>query len=168
MDPDLAILMVVEDDGAFRGWLSAVLRNAGHEMVAAESAEGAIECMGRVTPDLALIDVMLPGLSGFDLVAELRARDATVNLPVILISALGQRHFVRQGMELGADDFIAKPVSADEVIRSVETRLRRAGCAAATPPRATKSCISSGSRVLPRTRLPIDESPPVHAGAQRS
>ena len=128
--------MIVEDDGAFRGWLTAVLRNAGHEMVAAESAEGAMECMGRVTPDLVLMDVMLPGLSGFDLVAELRARDATANLPVIFISALGQRHFVRQGMELGADDFITKPVSADEVIRSIETRLRRAGCAAATPPRA--------------------------------
>ena len=123
----MARLLVVDDDPGFREWLTLVLRRAHHKVFATATGEEALEIAGRELPHLAFIDIMLPGISGFDTLAALRQDKATADLPVILISSLGQRQFFRQGMELGADDFIAKPVSAGDVVKALDARLKRSG-----------------------------------------
>ena len=123
----MARLLVVDDDPGFREWLTLVLCRAHHKVFATATGEEALEIAGRELPHLAFIDIMLPGISGFDTLVALRQDKATADLPVILISSLGQRQFFRQGMELGADDFIAKPVSAGDVVKALDARLKRSG-----------------------------------------
>lgn len=123
----MARLLVVDDDPSFREWLTLVLRRAHHTVFATATGEEALEIAGREQLHLAFIDIMLPGISGFDMLAALRQDKATADLPVILISSLGQRRFFRQGMELGADDFIAKPMSTGDVVKALDARLKRSG-----------------------------------------
>ena len=123
----MARLLVVDDDPSFREWLMLVLRRANHTVFASATGEEALEIAGRELPHLAFIDILLPGISGFDLLSALRHEKVTADMPVILITSLGQRQFFRQGMELGADDFIAKPVSAGDVVKALDARLNRSG-----------------------------------------
>jgi serine/threonine protein kinase/CheY-like chemotaxis protein len=121
----MARILVVDDDEALRGWLYAILRNDAHEVLALDSGEQLFAQLQGGVPDLLLLDVLLPGANGMQIVQRLRAEPATASLPVILITSLDPRRYMRQGMELGADDFLVKPLSAPEVIKAVNARLER-------------------------------------------
>ena len=127
----MAALVVVDDDDTMRKWLGAVLRAARHTVRAFESAEAALPHIVAHLPDLVVADINLPGKSGLDLLEALRASPRTATMPLILITSVGPRHVYRKGMELGADDFITKPLTAPEVTRAVDARLARALAASA-------------------------------------
>ena len=127
----MAALVVVDDDDAMRSWLAVLLRAARHTVRAYESAETALPAIRESLPDLVVCDIRLPGMSGLELLDTLRRTQATATLPLILVTSVGHRQVFRQGMELGADDFITKPMAAQEVIRAVDARLARAQAAAA-------------------------------------
>lgn len=128
----MAALVIIDDDDAIRGWLAAVLRAARHTVRSFISAEEALPEIRAELPDLVIADIRLPGQSGIELLAILRAEAATAALPLILITSVGDRRTFRQGMELGADDFITKPLAVEEVTRAVDARLARAMAMAAT------------------------------------
>ena len=119
-------LLVVDDDPKFRGYISRGLVEHGIQCEVAESAEVALELLGRVPPgtfDLALLDVMLPGSSGWDLLAEIRSRG--LDLPVVFLTA---RHSVSErvrGFDLGADDYVVKPFAFVELLARVRAVVRR-------------------------------------------
>lgn len=121
----MASLVIIDDDDAIRGWLGAVLRAARHTVRSFFTAEEALPAIRDDMPDLVIADIRLPGMSGLELLAELRGDPATAPLALILITSVGDRRTFRQGMELGADDFITKPLSVDEVTRAVDARLAR-------------------------------------------
>lgn len=125
----MAQLVVIDDDDAIRGWLSAVLRSARHQVRAFSSAEAALPHLTQSPPDLLLSDIRLPGQSGLELLATLRGSKGTMMLPVILITSVEERQVFRRGMELGADDFITKPLTVAEVTRAIDARLARAHAA---------------------------------------
>ena len=117
-------ILAVDDDDSVRELLVVALRRAGFDVVAASNAEDALEIINVRIPDLVLCDVGLPGTSGVDLVRQLRAREDTATLPVILITGSGDSPGLVAGLNAGADDFLGKPVRMDELVARVRTHLR--------------------------------------------
>jgi two-component system, OmpR family, response regulator len=123
-------LLVVEDEPDIRELLSATLRFAGFEVTAAADGLQALAHARRERPDLVLLDVMLPGPDGFDVVRRLRAEG--VRVPVLFLTARDATEDKVTGLRLGGDDYVTKPFSLQEVVARIEALLRRAG-----GPRAT-------------------------------
>lgn len=117
-------IVLVEDDEGIREILSAMLELHGFSVVtAADGIEGLATVRNKM-PSLIITDVKMPGMTGFELLAILREDAVLRGIPVIVISAKDDRATTRHCMELGAADFITKPFSEDEVIRSIATRLK--------------------------------------------
>ena len=117
-------ILVVEDDPTLRQALAFNLNREGYEAVTAAGGEAALE-MARARPlDLILLDVMLPGMSGLEVLRVLRREDRTT--PVIILSAKGEEIDRVVGLKVGADDYVPKPFSRPELLARVEAVLRRA------------------------------------------
>ncbi len=121
-----ARILVVEDEAAIREMLRFALAREGFDVEEAGDAAQARECIARRPPDLVLLDWMLPGVSGLELVRRLRREESTRRLPVIMLTArTGEEHKVA-GLELGADDYLTKPFSPRELVARIRAVLRRA------------------------------------------
>jgi DNA-binding response OmpR family regulator len=116
-------VLVVDDEPMLRNLLSRLLRMEGYEVLEAEDGQRAIEIVRANEPDLVLLDVMLPARDGLDVLGDLRR---TSNVPVILVSALGEEADRVLGLKMGADDYVVKPFSAAELSARIESVLRRA------------------------------------------
>jgi len=111
----MARVLVVDDNAPNRQLLRAYLESAGHEVIEAESGERAVEVAQTVLPDLVLLDVMMPGMNGFQTTTELKEL-ANGFLPVILVTALNDASSKLLGLRVGADDFVTKPVDRFEIL----------------------------------------------------
>jgi DNA-binding response OmpR family regulator len=118
-----ARLLVVDDEHALRRLLRLYLEREGYTVLEADDGLDALSIMRRGGVDLALVDVMLPELDGFELVRRIRRESG---VPIILITARGEEANRVAGLELGADDYVVKPFSAPEVVARVRANLRRA------------------------------------------
>ena len=117
-------ILVVDDDLTTRKMLRFVLeQQAGHHVVEAEDALSAQERIAEQAFDLAMIDVVMPGIDGLELCKRIRA---TSNLPIIVVSARGDIQSRVRGLQLGADDYLAKPFDPSELLARVDAVLRRA------------------------------------------
>jgi DNA-binding response OmpR family regulator len=116
-------VLVVEDDAAIRRGLRDVLRFGGYGVLEAADGEAGLALATDADVDLVLLDVLLPRLDGFGVLAKLRAARPT--LPVILVTAKGAESDRVQGLRGGADDYVVKPFSAKELLARVEALLRR-------------------------------------------
>ena len=128
----MATVLLVEDDPAARQGLELALRRLGYEVRAAETGEAALDGIGGATVDVVVLDVMLPGVDGFEVCRRLR-RDSDV--PVIMLTARGDDFDIVVGLEAGADDYVVKPVEPrvlDARIRAVLRRMTRASSPAET------------------------------------
>jgi two-component system, OmpR family, response regulator MtrA len=128
----MATVLPVEDDPAARQGLELALRRLGYEVRLAETGEAALDGICEATADVVVLDVMLPGVDGFEVCRRLR-RDSDV--PVIMLTARGDDFDIVGGLEAGADDYVVKPVEPrvlDARIRAVLRRLARAGSPAET------------------------------------
>jgi len=117
------LVLVVDDEPMLRHLLSRLLRMEGYEVMEAEDGQAALEIIRNVEPDLVLLDVMLPTRDGIDVLGDLRR---TSDVPVILVSALGDEADRVIGLKAGADDYVVKPFSAAELSARIESVLRRA------------------------------------------
>lgn len=118
-----AVVLVVEDEASFVEALTIGLRREGFEVVVAVDGAEALDRFDIVTPDIVLLDVMLPKISGIDVCRELRKRTRT---PIIMISAKGTEIDTVVGLEVGADDYITKPYRLRELVARMRAVLRRA------------------------------------------
>lgn len=118
-------ILIIEDDEQTRDNLQTILEMEGFRALTAANGRAGLETARRDHPDLILCDVMMPELDGHGVLRELRACRETAVIPFIFLTARGERKDQRQGMELGADDYLTKPASVDEVLRAVRTRLER-------------------------------------------
>ena len=123
-------LLVVEDDPDIAELLRHYLERAGHEVAVLTQGTEALPRVRADQPDLVILDRMLPGLDGLEICRLLRAQPATVDLPVIMLTARAEESDRIVGLELGADDYITKPFSAKEVVARVNALLRRSTRAA--------------------------------------
>lgn len=117
-------ILVVDDERSVRRLLRLYLEREGYTVVEADNGLDALSLLRRGGLDVALVDVMMPGIDGFELVRRLRGEST---LPVILLTAKGEETSRVVGLELGADDYVVKPFSAPEVVARVRVQLRRMG-----------------------------------------
>jgi two-component system, OmpR family, response regulator ResD len=118
-----ARVLVVDDEHSLRRLLRTYLEKEGFAVIEAENGLDALALFRRGNVDIALIDVMLPGLDGFELVRRMRQKST---IPIILLTARGEETNRVAGLEVGADDYVVKPFSAPEVVARVRAQLRRA------------------------------------------
>ncbi len=116
-------VLIVEDDAGLRLAMTKALRLAGYEIAVAKTGDEGLEMALAEPPDVVLLDVMLPGKNGFEVLAELRSRDP--ELPIVMITAKGEEADKVRGLELGADEYVVKPVGIAELTARVGAALRR-------------------------------------------
>jgi DNA-binding response OmpR family regulator len=119
------LVLVAEDDEDIRSLVRVRLERAGYRVVAAAHGMEAFELALEHAPDLAVLDVTMPRSNGYELTRRLRAHERTSKLPVILLTARAQDDDVRSGLAAGADVYLRKPFSPQELIAQVEAMLRR-------------------------------------------
>ena len=152
--PDPPTVLVVEDEESFVEALVVGLKREGFLVSVARDGVEAIEVFDAVHPDLVLLDVMLPRLSGIDVCRELRSRS---RVPIIMVTAKGAEIDTVVGLEVGADDYVTKPYRLRELVARMRAVLRR------SPPRET---VPAGADVLEVGRVRLDpERHEVHVGA---
>jgi DNA-binding NarL/FixJ family response regulator len=106
--------------------ITALLNYHGYEAVGAENGRQGLEAARRDLPDLIVCDVMMPELDGYGVLEALQADALLARIPFIFLSAKGEKEDLRSGMNLGADDYLIKPVTNSDLVNAIETRLRRA------------------------------------------
>ncbi len=120
-----AKILIVEDEPAIQELLAFNVTQAGLQALCAEDADGAWQQIRNNTPDLILLDWMLPGISGVTLAKQLRADAHTKDIPIIMLTARGEERDKVLGLESGADDYITKPFSPRELMARIRAVLRR-------------------------------------------
>ena len=118
-------ILIVDDERAIREMISLALSKEGFACLEAANAHEAEKLIQEEAPDLVLLDWMMPGLSGIDFVRRLRKEEKTRTLPVIMLTAKTEEQDKIQGLDTGADDYLAKPFSTRELIARVRALLRR-------------------------------------------
>ncbi|GAA0578072.1 SpoIIE family protein phosphatase [Paractinoplanes ferrugineus] len=119
-------VLVADDNADMRGYLTRLLRSAGHEVHAVGDGRHALDEARARTPDLIVSDVMMPGMDGLELVSALRADPRTAGTPVLLLSARAGPEASIEGLEAGADDYLVKPFSAAELLARVRANVELA------------------------------------------
>lgn len=122
--PDKTIL-IVDDESAIRDMLRIALEMADYRCLEAGDAQTAHSLIVDQTPDLILLDWMLPGTSGIELARRLKREEVTAQIPIIMLTAKGEEDNKIQGLEVGADDYITKPFSPRELVARLKAVLRR-------------------------------------------
>lgn len=117
-------IMVVEDDASTRRLMCEVLKRSGFSAHAAEDGNGALQLMDRQHIDLAVLDLMMPGMDGYELTRELRG--AGENLPILMVTARQESRDKHEGFLVGTDDYMTKPVDEEEMVLRIKALLRRA------------------------------------------
>lgn len=147
-------VLLVEDDDGLRMLVTRLLREAGYRVTGCRNAIEFWHLLPAGGVDLVLLDVMLPGASGLDLLRALRARST---VPVIMVSARNEEADRVLGLELGADDYVAKPFGRPELLARVRAVLRRASMAPSLPSAPTSEVLAfSGWRLDMRSRSLVD------------
>ena len=121
----MARILVADDDVDIRELVEFKLSTLGHDVVAVADGAAAIDACRAQRPDLAVLDVMMPGVAGLDAIRAIRADPALADLPVILLTARAQESDVETGFDSGADDYITKPFSPRELASRVSAVLAR-------------------------------------------
>ncbi|PYE53595.1 response regulator [Deinococcus yavapaiensis] len=120
-------VLVVDDDAAILKLVSVILARAGYTIHACSHPVEALAWLDRETPDLVISDVVMPYMTGYEFLEQLRERTELSHLPFMLLSSHAEREDVRRGMNLGADDYLPKPFTPHDLTAAVEARLRRVG-----------------------------------------
>jgi DNA-binding response OmpR family regulator len=119
------LVLVADDDPDILQLVSLRLERSGYEVVAAGDGEQALNAALERTPDLALLDVTMPKLDGYEVTARLRGNERTRRMPVILLTARVQETDLARGIQAGADDYVTKPFSTQELRERVQAALGR-------------------------------------------
>jgi signal transduction histidine kinase len=120
----MSSVLIVDDEPTARETLIAILEGEGYDLHQAKDGTQALQMLKQFQPDLILLDVMMPGMDGFEVCRRIRATSALAELPIILLTALGDRDSLLRGIESGADDFLSKPPDRRELVARVRTITR--------------------------------------------
>src|SRR5258706_5667079 len=146
-------ILIVEDDPHILLGLEEVLKSDGFEVAVCNRGDQAVDAVAKHRPSLILLDVMLPGKSGYDICRELRAKK--VATPILMLTAKGQEIDKVVGLDLGADDYVTKPFGVRELLARIQALLRRSGGGSGTSashPAAGESPFKIGDGMIdPKT-----------------
>ena len=118
-------ILVIEDEAQVRENIQQILEFSDFEALSAAEGSSGLKLAKAHTPDLIICDIMMPGMDGYGVLKALRLDPTTETIPVIFLTAKADRVDLRQGMELGADDYLTKPFENSELLRAIESRLAR-------------------------------------------
>jgi DNA-binding response OmpR family regulator len=121
----MASVLLIEDDDAQRFVAAFALKKAGHEVREAADGLAGVAAARELRPDVIVCDVMMPGMTGYEVLAQLRAEPVLATVPVVLLTAMSDRKHMRQGMTAGADDYLTKPYRPDELCEAINAVLSR-------------------------------------------
>ena len=120
------VVLVVDDSPATLGFLSEALERAGYTVLVAQSGNDALRLMERISPDIVLMDAVMPGLDGFETTRLMKKSNTTATIPVVFMTGLTETEHVLRGLEAGGVDYVAKPVAPEEVVARVTVHLATA------------------------------------------
>jgi len=123
----MTVILVAEDEKDIRELIGFTLRFAGYTVLLAENGLEAVELAQAEHPDLIILDVRMPKMTGYDACRQLKENPDTDNIPVVFLSAKGQEGEIQQGLESGAEEYILKPFAPDELTDQVRAVLERFG-----------------------------------------
>jgi two-component system OmpR family response regulator len=146
----VAKILIVDDDGHIREVVRYALAQAGHTVIEAKDGQEAIQRFEATPPDLVVLDIIMPELDGLDVCRRLRAMSST---PIIFLSSRDDELDRVLGLELGADDYLAKPFSPRELVARVKAVLRRLNTVATNPTKTTKPTLTFGPLALDLERF---------------
>lgn len=126
-------ILLIEDEPEMRRNLATILKLEGFRVLVAADGRAGVDAARTERPDLVLCDIMMPELNGHEVLRLLHNEPTTMHIPFVFLTARGERSDVRSGMNLGADDYLTKPVDRADLLRSVQTRLARAEQVARQP-----------------------------------
>jgi CheY-like chemotaxis protein len=118
-------ILIAEDERDIRDLITFTLRFAGYDVVAANNGEEALKLASHEMPDLVLMDVRMPRMTGYEACKRIKSEESTRHIPVVFLSAKGQEAEVNAGMEAGAEEYILKPFSPDQLTEQVRLILDR-------------------------------------------
>jgi DNA-binding NarL/FixJ family response regulator len=118
-------ILVIEDEPEMRRNITTLLRYYDYQPIAAENGFDGVEAARREKPDLILCDVMMPKMDGYGVLQAIQNDSALARIPFIFLTAKGEKDDLRDGMNLGADDYLTKPVANADLVQAIEARLRR-------------------------------------------
>ena len=123
----MAKILIAEDEPDIRELVAFMLRFAGYEVLSASNGEEAVQAATREIPDLVLMDVRMPRMTGYDACRLMKANPVLRDVPVVFLSAKGQESEIQSGLEAGAEEYLLKPFSPDELTNRVRAILSKFG-----------------------------------------
>jgi CheY-like chemotaxis protein len=121
----MAKILIAEDERDIRDLIAFTLQFAGHEVITTSNGEEALQAVRAQKPQLVLLDVRMPRLTGYEVCKEIKADPQTQAIPVIFLSAKGQEAEIRSGLEAGAEQYLLKPFAPDQLIEQVNKVLAK-------------------------------------------
>jgi DNA-binding response OmpR family regulator len=156
-------ILLVDDEPRVREVVAAYLQRDGYRVQTAGDGESALRYLSEFKPDLVVLDLMLPQVSGFDVLREIRRNG---DLPVILLTARAEEVDRVSGLELGADDYVVKPFSPRELVARVRSVMRRSTPRASTSPATQEGLSFDGLEIDPARRVVSVEGAPMDLTAK--
>lgn len=123
----MAKILIAEDEPDIRDLIAFTLRFAGHEVVAVANGIEALDAVFRETPDLVLMDVRMPQMTGYEACRRMKNDPAIRDIPVVFLSAKGQESEINEGLEAGAQEYLLKPFAPDQLAKRVNDLLAEFG-----------------------------------------
>jgi len=142
-------ILIVEDEDHILELISYNLSKDGYQVSGASSAEEALTALKRQTPDVILLDLMLPGMDGLEACRQIKADPKNKNTAIVMVTAKGEESDIVTGLELGADDYITKPFSPRVLVARIRAVLRRKARGAAAGPAANMPITREGLTIHP-------------------
>ena len=153
----MAAVLLVEDDDTLREALVYLLRREGHEVRAAADGQTALDTFAKHTPDIILLDLMIPGVDGMEVCRRVRR---TSSVPIIMVTAKNTEADTVLGLELGADDYITKPFSTPELLARIRSAIRRGRTSSGPTDDAADEDVLSAAGItmnIERHRVSVDD-----------
>jgi len=123
----MAKILIAEDERDIRDLVAFTLRFAGHEVVAASNGEEAVQMAPQANPDLILMDVRMPRMTGYEACRAIKANPNLKDIPIVFLSAKGQESEIQTGLEVGAEEYLLKPFAPDQLTDRVKAILAKFG-----------------------------------------
>lgn len=123
----MARILIAEDEPDIRELVAFTLRFAGHEVTTTMNGEEALHKAGEIIPDLIMMDVRMPKMTGYDACRAMKADDKLKDIPVVFLSAKGQDAEIQVGLEAGAEEYLLKPFAPDQLVERVKAILSKFG-----------------------------------------
>jgi DNA-binding response OmpR family regulator len=121
----MAKILIVDDEAGFRDAVDAMLSLNGHSVIHAEDGVRGLESIKKNSPDIVLCDIEMPGLRGFEVLAELRKNPALSKIPLIFLTGKTDISYMVEAMQLNVNDFLTKPFSEEELLGAIDVQLKK-------------------------------------------